>query len=1066
MAHAAHRSSRLPSWLAGGLVLLASGSALAQIFVYPQRPSQTPVRYEEFDWRWVDIRRAADAPEEPTWETGPRLHNLGMREATSPGGWMLAQSRTRSSSHIRSARSERPKPPPGDRPLLAGGAIAMAAANSDPPAPDAVRGGGVRLYFYEDAHPVAERAAAQIAGAYDHLALEFDFVTPQTFPYFLYETYHDFLQTNLFPVQEGVLGVTATRGELEMVLPYFGDHQLFADISTHELAHQFTIQKVRYRAREMGVAADPLMRFPLWFIEGIAEFYAQGGLDPETALLVSDLVLNPDPDDNYELPNFFEQWPLGFLWTYKLGQARVVFLEEAYGRGTTQRILDESPRLVARLDGQRRALTFPELVAFVAGETPDEIHDRFEAWLQKLAAARQQAAAQDGEALDVLNLGDTSAQVLTSTPDGSVILFRRLLPDTGRTELRLADVRRPGDSLRVAADGVPGIESLHPIGGRNLTVGASSLAFAARRGGRDVIYWQDYAHDLASGELSLGDRRAHTIDEPEIVQIEALALSPRGDRLAFIGLERGGTKDVYVLDRPSGAARPLTQEPFTARGLSWGEQGIVYTSDATEAGYFNLFLVREIGERPERLLAERRDHLDPQALPGGRTVFVAYDDAGANVYEVDPEGGPSIRRSGVATGVFSPVPAPGGLWVLHHAQGERRVARLAAADMLEEEGPAPAMPAPPEPIERLEIEEVAPYEPFALTNWGVGPIFGVFGASTQGLFGQGIAVASDRLRDHAVILQVQAFGEWELIDGDLFYTNARRRTLWGGGIFQEVAFRLDTTFEDEVDGFRFTSAERFAGARTVLRYPFDRFRFVQAGLASGLVSRFLLDPWDAILENPENNPLGRDLLPEWEDAFGGLAFRTEGTLSLGYNTLRFHPLAGPIAGGTALLSGTGTTEPGGIGNYARARLDGEYYIPIRGAAHLMSRGGAGQIFGSEDARSYFVSSLETLRSVPFGDEDILLGRAFGFSTIELRWPLLRLGILDLEGIAGGDLGGIGDDPRGIWENRILNAVTGVNFGLGLVVFRLHFAYPFDIGGILPRDGRWNVNFSLAFRQLR
>jgi hypothetical protein len=1074
MAHVVHRSSRLLAGLAGVLVLFACGSALAQIFVYPQRPSQTPVRYEEFDWRWVDIRRAEDAPEEPTWETGPRLHHLGLRAAAGPGGWMLGRPSTRSASHARAAGHLPPRPTNpnmrGDteRPRLARGAIAAAAANSTPPEPPEpeLRGGGVRLYFYEDAHPVAERAAGQIANAYDFLALEFDFVTPRTFPYFLYETYHDFLQTNLFPVQEGVLGVTATRGELEMVLPYFGDHQLFAHISTHELAHQFTIQKVRYRAAEAGVAADPLMRFPLWFIEGIAEYYALGGLDPETGMLVSDLVLNPDPDENYELPNFFAQLPLGFLWTYKLGQARVAFLEEAYGPGTTQRILDESPRLVARLDGQRRALAFPELVEFVTGDSPDEIHTRFEAWMSELAARRASAAPQPSDALETLDLGNASVQVISSTADGSIILFRRILPEVGRTELRLADVTRPGQSVRVAADGVPGIESLHPIGGRNIAVGASSLAFAARSGGRDVIYWQAYEHDVERGEISLGDRRSYSFDDPEIAQVDALALSPRGDQLAFIGLERGGTMDLYVVDRESGEARPLTDEPYTARGLSWGEGGIVYTSDATEEGYFNLFRVRQPGARPERVLVERRDHLDPQVLPGGRTMFVAYDDAGANVYEVDVERGASVRRSGVPTGVFSPVPAPDGVWVLHHEAGERQIARLANTEMLDEAGPAPARAGPAEPIERLEIEEVAAYEPFSLDNWSVGPIFGLFGASTQGVFGQGIAVASDRLRDHALILQIQAFGEWDLIDGDLFYTNARRRTLWGGGIFQEVAFRLDTTFDEEPDGFLFTSAERFAGARTVLRYPFDRFRFVQVGLASGVVSRFLIDPWDEILASPEANPLGRDLVPEWDDEFGGLAFRTEATLSFGYNTLRFHPLAGPISGSSALISGTGTTEPGGIGNYARTRLDGEYYIPVRGAAHVMTRAGFGQIFGSEDARSYFVSSLEALRSVPFGDEDILLGRSYGFSTAELRVPLARFGILDLEGIAGADFGGIGDDPQGIWDNRILNAVTGLNFGLGLIVLRLHFAYPFDVGGILPNDGDLNVNFSLAFRQLR
>ena len=47
------------------------------------------------------------------------------------------------------------------------------------------------------------------------------------------------------------MGVTSPR-DLTLTLPYFGDHELFRDVSTHELAHQFTIQKLREHARHRG----------------------------------------------------------------------------------------------------------------------------------------------------------------------------------------------------------------------------------------------------------------------------------------------------------------------------------------------------------------------------------------------------------------------------------------------------------------------------------------------------------------------------------------------------------------------------------------------------------------------------------------------------------------------------------------------------------------------------------------------------------------------------------------------------------------------------------------------
>lgn len=83
-----------------------------------------------------------------------------------------------------------------------------------------------------------------------------------TLPYILYSTYHEFLQTNLFPVQEGVLGVTSTT-TLELALSYFGDHRQFVEISTHEMAHQLTIHKVRATARAMKVKGSPLEELPL-----------------------------------------------------------------------------------------------------------------------------------------------------------------------------------------------------------------------------------------------------------------------------------------------------------------------------------------------------------------------------------------------------------------------------------------------------------------------------------------------------------------------------------------------------------------------------------------------------------------------------------------------------------------------------------------------------------------------------------------------------------------------------------------------------------------------------------
>ena len=45
-------------------------------------------------------------------------------------------------------------------------------------------------------------------------------------------------------MSESVLGVTSPE-DLKMAVPYFGDHSKFVEVSTHEMVHQFQIQKMQ-----------------------------------------------------------------------------------------------------------------------------------------------------------------------------------------------------------------------------------------------------------------------------------------------------------------------------------------------------------------------------------------------------------------------------------------------------------------------------------------------------------------------------------------------------------------------------------------------------------------------------------------------------------------------------------------------------------------------------------------------------------------------------------------------------------------------------------------------------
>jgi hypothetical protein len=894
------------------------------------------------------------------------------------------------------------------------------------------RGGGLRLYYYDREERVAEWAAASIAESYRELAREFDYVPDVRFPYILYSAYQEFLETNLFPLQEGVLGVTSPI-DLTLTLPYFGDHRMFTRVSKHELTHQFTIQKLR-------AAHAPIEAFPLWFIEGIAELYALGGMDDEALMLMRDRVLYPDED--YRLHDFFVDRPGDVSWTYKMGQARAVFLEETYGAGTVQRILARAGSQSApRRPGPRRGVQ--ELLAEVTGDSPRRIDRRFDEWVKENAFAAFLESRAHSAAIELVDEGPERLQSFAASPDGRRIAYFVTDRLTGISHLRVMDTTKPDHVETIASDGEPGVESLHPASGRGFALGADVIVFVALVGGTDVIY-RDSLED--------GDRDRYDIVEHGIIAAYSPALSPDGRRIAFVGLRADGVRDLYTIDA-DGAVAQLTDDPWTERDVAWGPDGVVYSSDATSHRHHNLFLAAP-GVPPRQLTNEPVDESDPVALPDGRLLFVAWHAGRADVHEL--VGSEVIRRTAVTTGLFSPQPAgDGDIWVAWHRGGSRRLARVKDEDFLAAE-PRPAAPdeMQPEPLAELQLTEVDDYSALSPGNWGLGNVFGILGAG-DGIYGQLFAVANDRLKNHLLILNFTAYGNFELTDGVLLYINQRGWTTWGIGALQSIEVQLDRSLSGLEE--QFLTFERFYGGMALVRYPFNSFQYAELQIALGSVDKTL-----RTFERDFLSEEGR--LDEWRAVNDGQSFQSRATLKLGHDTIRYNPATGPFLGSSILLELSGISQPlGDDASAGYARLDVARYIPTGEAANVFLRAGAGHSTAGKLRRQFFLSSFDTLRGVPFGDSEFLVGSSFGYATAELQFPITPLTFFPvIEGVIGADFGAAGVDWDAVWEHRVLDGVVGANVVLGGLMLRLHFAKPIDVDAPLPNAGDWVTNLSLTW----
>jgi hypothetical protein len=919
--------------------------------------------------------------------------------------------------------------------------------------------GNLRFYFYESERRVAEKAVPLIRHSFDLLSKKFNYFPRRTVPYFLYNSYLEFLETNIFPVQVGTLGVTNPR-DFKMALGFFGDRRLFNHVSTHELVHEFMAQKLASLEETSALTVgETSVQLPLWFVEGMAEYYSLDGLDQETEAMVRDFITHPDPEDGYQFRGFFDEGPFNFFGIYKLGQARCAFLEENYGKGVIQKILESFVK--------RDKSDFSQILLQVTGDDPILLSQKFEIWIKKRSYKEFLAATQ--YVTDFKNVPNLKGQIQAtrSSHDGRIIAYRTAVPDTGEIRIYLTASTHPRKQLLLAADGKPGIESLHPDSFRNFDISTGSVVYVAQSKGKDLLYRQEVY--LNNDGLQLGDTEIFDLRDSGILTADSPAISPDGRRIAFIGYNLDGQKDIYAFDIKDGmrSLKRLTEDIHSERNMSWGPQGILYTSDATETGHFNIFSVNpDDPSKRQRLTTDKRDHLDPMMMPDGRIFFVSFENARADILEIRE--GKILKKTNVDMGFSHLSPGlDGEILGLYFQSGEKRLVNIPKAALAgnSESKPRPdKIPEIPNHTllnESFPLDQALDYNASKVENWEFGSTLVLLGGSARGIAGQAVTSVHDKLRNHIVGLNASFYGSWTLFDGQLTYINQERRVIWAAGPFQDIGFQSNISSDGTL---RYSSYESFAGLMGGVRYPFSRFYYAQSNLALGWLRPFLTPTLETYL-GEQGTPSGSTVLEEWRGANPGTRFQTELSLALGYNSLRYNAATGPISGGTALLEGIFDYLPQSGEGYTRARLDLERFFSISGAANFQLRGGTGTSFNYQTAREFFLASQYTLRPIPLGDEEYLMGRHFFYTTAEFQFPLsalLRLYIFEPEGVLGFDFGGVGQNGSDLWQRRVLGFVTGVNFTFFPFVLKLHFSKPISIGPKPPNNGDWVTHFALSY----
>jgi len=869
------------------------------------------------------------------------------------------------------------------------------------------------IYFYKDEAEIGRIAARIAEDAYPGLAARFNHEVRHRIPLIIYSAPNYFSQTNVVPglLPEAVGGFTEfLKGRV--VVPFHGSFHDFEHVITHELVHVFQLSKL-----DAVTSRQSKLRYaypPLWFIEGLAEFWSQKW-NTEGDMIVKDMVIS---GRLISVPDF---WMVqGTFFMYKLGQSVCKFIDEEYG----------SDKLVLIFENWTKGRTFEQVLELTLGDDIRELSRKWEYHLKKEYYPEIEDLGLPKMESDQLTYDGYCVKGVPITwddGDGAREWIVYMAHRRGYAGLYLKPRRGARGEVKTLLKGErsSAFESLHLLRSGIDARNDGKILFSSRSGGHDRLYIYDLNHGKVTAKFEINS----------LIAVRSPRFSPNGRRAVFTGIRTSGESDLFLIDLTTGDYHELTHDVFNDVDPTFTPDGnrIVFASDrcATGAsGTTNLYeLELHFPRRLTQLTFGPHGDLAPDATPDG--IYFSSDRQGVlNLFYRDGRTGEISRQSTFVTGAADPRLTPDGKALVYSGYQDTQF-HVYQMTLPERPEPVPTITVPvdtlawyPESIDKAYAETSIKYETdysfdIAQSTVSYDPIVGSIGGVQ--------AMVSDMLGDHLYYMLITNTAETndELLESfnvGVTYVNKEKRYNWGVGLFHlydEYYNRHDLYF-----------LERQAGALGLFSYPISMFNRIDFTTFARYDKK--------------------------ERRYGQTSY--EGFLVTNYLSWVYDnsiwDVSGPIEGRRYNISvGITSSVSEGVNHNRQASADIRHYIRLGSASAFASRLFGYTSAGREPRRLYFGGSW----SFRGYDRREFYSRNILFASNELRFPLidaLQIGFpfggMGFRGIRGALFFDVGSAWNDEFDQFLGSFGYGFRVSLGRVILlRFDFARTTDFETISP-----------------
>ena len=928
------------------------------------------------------------------------------------------------------------------------------------------------IHYYPSEAKLVPIMAAIAEEAYEQHSEDFEHELQDRTPLILYKSHKDFQETNIIlqELHEGIGGF-AELFKHRIVIPFTGSLEAFREVIFHELIHIFQYDIIYQKPHARIYSGEFLYSPPLWFIEGMADYFAEDN-DAIGEMVVRDASMNNNIVPLPQLQNF-NRLSSPFVG-YKLGQLAVAYLTETYGR----------EKIAEILQGLRQSRTkdIDRVFREVLGV---ELEEFDKAWRQTMRK-RYWPLIVDRELPDLVAKNLTEEARYSHnikpvwSPSGDIIAyvtgndgFLEIVLMSAKTGERIERVtkqffREKYEEIRTDFSGFGRSLAWAPDGDR--------IAFVAKH--HDANYLLEV--NILTEELT----QYFKLDYDNVTSPD---YDGSGERIIFSALKEGQT-DLYIIELLTGEIERLTFDPFNDTHPSWHPttRKIVYTS---ERGGKNRLVLIDLNYGTERVLTDGTyNTISPTWTPDGESILFCSDRQSIyDVYkleivekasvgtdtitEAETQPGQQTRNTAdevslfteddrtelanrmwrveltrltnMMTGCFNPSLSPDGKQLLFSAyqNGKYDVCTMQVSKTTQEkvEGTDIAEPSVILTAAEPENYRIARRKYSTKSSFALDAIFPNFTFGADGILRSTVQiVGSDMLGNHRIGVSVMNQSSYLAPDFIAQYGFLTHRTDVGAMIYNYHEYHILGGIQR-----RRGILQRITGLGGYLNYPFDRYHRLDLNFSMysqpfsfNYQTSQALDPYDdrGLLTTGSIAFVGDTTMwREWSP-YTGSRYRIELEQSF------------PALGSELSLT--------------NVIFDARRYFGVGRRSTIAARLLLGGSFG--DDKSYFyLGGIDTIRGY---DYEALVGTRIGLINLEVRIPLIdalhfgwpvRWSIGGIRGIAFADIGGAWSDWQYGPENRFdifvrdeqekrirlddVKASIGIGMRLQLGVFSVDFA---------------------------